>query len=67
MTLEVKTKVRGVITGAVGELIDVNVGANGQRYGTIKWRHGDKELKDTQELMTHLDFLVRKGALEVVR
>jgi len=65
--LEVKTKVRGTITGAIGELIDIEVGTNGRRYGIIKWQHGDKELKTTQELMTHLDFLVRKGALEVVR
>jgi len=66
MNIKVNTKVRGYISGAIGEIIDIQPDKKGNRYASVIWKFPGG-IKTQRLSIGELQHKIKKGAISVVR
>ena len=65
MKLILKQKVRGML-GTEGTIVDIQQDKKGERHAVIEWNSAKRGTWQTTESMTRLQWLEKKGGLDIV-
>jgi len=67
MTIKVNKRIRGMVSGSIGTIVDVEIDKKGNRCAIVEWKDGRRGISRTKELFSHLDWMLRKGGLVEVK